>query len=390
MKPFVRSLIAIGSLGAIAVVAGPAQAEEDTGIATDMLECQKVEQPRGAARSEAHGFTQLVDQALAKANLNEQQAQELSQLGQAIDAQEAAVHDAKRGLMLALAQQMEQGQINRQGLENEVKQLADARQSAGPAMKAALDRIHQVLNPEQRKAFADALESAIQQRAQAVSQGGWLNQWSQELGLNDQQKSQVQQILNQLRPTMEHHQQQMQRVLSAFRGQSFNIDQIVPQREATQEAREGAERIVGIAQQIAQVLTPQQRQLAAKKIVQNACAKVGPQQGAPSTAPRTNQSQSPLEGENVGTSEDEIIIRRGGLWGGRGFGTFRNFNRFGTFWGGPGFNYYGGVYPYASTFGYPYASTLGFGRTLGFGGVWPGFTGYSYAYPYVGGSSFFW
>lgn len=407
MKPFVRSLIAIGSLGALTVVAGPALAEE-TGVAADMLECPKTgQQPRGAARSEAHGFVQLIDEALAQSNLQEQQARTLSQIGQQVDAKTAAVHDARRDLMLALAQQMEAGQINRQALEPQVRALVSAKDQAGPAMKQALEQIHQTLNPEQRKAFADALERSVQQRMQMHESGQWLNQWTQELGLNEQQKQQVQTILNQLKPVAEQHHAQFNKVLSSFRGQSFNIEQIVPTQEAHKQAQDSVERMIGIAQQVSQVLTPQQRALAARKIVQNACPKMAPQQtGTPQAYPQTGQQTQPLDGENIGTSEDELIVGRGfgagygrGLWGGYGRGFYRGVNRYGGYWS-PGFGYYGGAYPYGASFAYPYAASYAYpysygyaypyAYNLGYGGIWPGYSAYSYSYPYLGGYSFFW
>lgn len=424
MKPFVRSLIGIGSLGAITILAGPALAEE-TGIAADMLQCQNVQTPEGSARSEAHGFVQLIDEALSQVNLQENQARALSQIGTQVDAKEAAVHDARRNLMLAIAQQMEAGQINRNALEPQLKALVEAKDAAVPAMSQALDQIHDTLTPEQRTKFADALEKSVEARRQMYSSGGWLNQWSKELGLSDQQKQQVENILGQLKPAMEQRHNQFTRVLSAFRGQSFRVEQIVPTSESAKETRQGAEQMVRIAQQIAQVLTPQQRALAAKKIAENACPKVQP---PPTGAPSTGQRQQSLEGENVGSSQDEIIVGRGvgwggargygfaagrGLWGGYGGYGFRGINRFGYwpgYYGGlgygagyraygaygyPGYGYgaYGYpyaasyAYPYAYNYAYPYAYTLGY---PGYGGVWPGYSAFAYSYPYLGSYSYFW
>ncbi len=409
MKPFVRSLIAIGSLGTVAVVASPAMAEESTGIAQDLLECPKtVQQPRGAAQSEAHGFVQIIDEALAQSNLTEEQANKLNQVGQQVDAQMAQAHQARRDLMLALAQQLDAGQIDRQALEPQVQALVNAKNQASPAAKEALQTIYDTLNPEQRKAFADALERSIQQRMQMHhGEGGWLEQWTREINLNEQQKEQLRGIFNQLRPVAEKHHQKMNEVLAGFRGQSFNIEQVMPSAEVQQDAQEGVERMISVAQQVAQVLTPEQRTLAARKIVQNACPKVQPQQGAPYQTPQTGQQQMELEGENVGTAEDEIIIGRRGLWGGYGARYFRGVNRFGTWWPGYGFGYgryrhfrsfYPGfsyAYPYASSFAYPYAYSYAYPYAYNFatpylGGLWPGYSTFGYSYPFISSYSFFW
>jgi len=413
MKPFVRSLIAVGSLGAVAAVAGPAMAEESTGIAQDLLECPKtVQQPKGAAQSEAHGFVQIIDEALAQANLTEEQADKLSQLGDEVDKQMAAAHQARRDLMLALAQQLDSGRIDRQALEPQVQALVNAKNEASPAVKGALQTIYDTLKPEQRTAFADALEKSIQQRVQmhGGEQGSWLDQWTSELNLNDQQKQQIRGIFDQLKPVADKHHQRMNQVLSGFRGQSFNIEQAMPSSDVENEAHEAVERTISVAQQISQVLTPQQRTLAARKIVQNACPKVEPQQGAPYGTPQTGQQQMELEGENVGTAEDEIIVGRRGLWGG-GFGGgrfFRGVNRFGgTWWPGYGFNrgfinrgfinrgfYGGGFYPGAFSYAYPYASSFAFPYAYNYAapyfGFWPGYSTYAYTFPYVSSYSWFW
>jgi len=412
MKPFVRSLIAFTALGTGVALSGSAMAEESTSIAQDLLECPKaVQQPRGAAQSEAHGFVQTIDEALAHANLTDEQAEKLSQVGKEVDSLMAGVHQARRDLMLALAQQMDAGRIDRQALEPQVQALVNAKNEVSPAIKTALQTIYDTLNPEQRTAFADALEKSIQARVQMHGEkGGWLEQWASELNLNDQQKEQVRQILTQLKPVAEQHHQRMNQVLSGFRGQAFNIEQVMPEGDLENEAQQAVERTIAIAAQVAQVLTPQQRQLAARKIVQNACPKVTPQQGAPYGTPPTGQQQMNLDGENVGTAEDELIIGRRGIWGG-GFGGarfYRGVNRFGgAWWPGVGFGrsfygrgfyhrgFYGGFYPgYSSFYSYPYLSSFAYPYSYSYVapyfGFWPGYSTYAYTFPYVSSYSWFW
>lgn len=413
MKPFVRSLIAITALGSGVALSSSAMAEESTGIAQDLLECPKsVQQPRGAAQSEAHGFVQTIDEALAHANLTDEQAEKLSQIGQQVDSQMAAAHQARRDFMLALAQQMASGRIDRQALEPQVQALVNAKNEVSPAIKGALQTIYDTLNPEQRTAFADALEKSIQARVQLHGEKGWLEQWASELNLNEQQKEQIKQIFTQLKPVADQHHQRMNQVLSGFRGQAFNIEQVMPEGDLESEAQQGVERTIAVAQQIAQVLTPQQRQLAARKIVQNVCPKVTPQQGAPYGTSPTGQQQMNLEDENVGTAEDELIIGRRGLWGGYGARYYRGVNRFGTWWPGYGYGYsrgyygrgfyggglysrgfYGGFYPgysYAYPYAYSYAYPYSYSYVAPYFNYWPGYSTYAYTFPYISSYSWFW
>ncbi len=61
-----------------------------------------------------------------------------------------------------------------------------------------------------------------------------------------------------------HH--EMGKVLEAFKGDKFSMDQVAPPADVKGRAQVGSERILTMAEKIVPILTPEQRTLVAKMI----------------------------------------------------------------------------------------------------------------------------
>jgi hypothetical protein len=356
MKSFVRSLVVVGALGAATaasvptLAAAPSSAGSSQGPACEIT-------PPGAAHSEANRIVQLLDEALSGIKLNQSQSSTLGKLSTDVDEADAKVDRARRGLLLAIAGQLESGRIERNALEPKIGDFVDASEAMAPVVRHALDRLHDTLDAEQRRELAAGLERAIEDRAARYESQSWLDAWSRDLELTEQQKRDVGDRLEKLASSFDAQRGRIDRILAAFEDASFSAERFAEKGEARDLARKSADRIVSMADAIAQMLTPQQRYLAAKKIRENACG------GAAGSSAATPSASSPSE--NTGSASAP-------LWGAYG----------------PGYGVgYGTGYGYSAGYGrqtvYRSVNGFGYGATRGYG--YGPMGGYAYDYPFVGG-----
>ena len=131
-----------------------------------------VEQPQTQASAvskapvapQAHGVVKLFGSALGEVALRPEQRSELEKLALAADARHATMADGKKDLMLAVADQVEKGSVDRTALQPKIDRIVADLEKGRPDDSAALARMHAILTPEQRNAFVDALESKFKSK----------------------------------------------------------------------------------------------------------------------------------------------------------------------------------------------------------------------------------
>src|SRR5262249_25479613 len=144
MKLIVRSLLAV-SLG-VCTAAGHA-------IAASAAEAPPATSTETEAR--APGLVGALTDALAKIQLRPDQERAIPAVLEELDQRGAEVGEADKALLLELAAEIDAGRIDRAALEPKVTALANAVGAAGTAMRRGLDKLHEVLDPSQRKELAD-------------------------------------------------------------------------------------------------------------------------------------------------------------------------------------------------------------------------------------------
>jgi hypothetical protein len=179
---------------------------------------------------------------------------------------QSKISRAKDDLLLAVADQLDSGKIDRTALQPKVDRLANVLQKASPVTRAALDQLHRILTPEQRGQFADALSQAIDERRDSERSGAWIERWASELGLSGSQKCDLTRAVeaSEKPATTTDEQRPIDRLLEQFKGDSFSADRALAGADPAQRARTLADRIVGTAQKVGSVLTDAQRVRAAE------------------------------------------------------------------------------------------------------------------------------
>ncbi len=295
------------------------------------------------ASGDPYGPEALVADALSKLCLSDDQRGAVEQLGREVKPKEEAVANARHAFVTTLAEEVRADNFDESALEPKIADLVKARQDASPVMRKALEDLHGILDPGQRAAFVDALEGRMKDIRDGAK--GWLDSMATDLGLSDDQKTRIKDVLDRSQSNVESDIDRTKAVFDAFKGDQFSIEQIAPESDVGTRTRSRVAAMVTTAREIASILTEDQRSKLADKIearTEGGAPGETPSTGKPSTGtPSTGTPSS----EDVGTTDQDLFIG-----GGYRAGAVRGW--------GAGYGYGGGYYRGVRTgyvAGYPFA-----------------------------------
>jgi Spy/CpxP family protein refolding chaperone len=230
---------------------------------------------RAAVAQTTHGPLKLAGAALGDVPLTASQRVAIEKLATDTEARHAGARAARKDLVLTLAAQVQAGQIDRAALQPKIDALVAGMQMAQPADRAAFEQLHAVLTADQRVAFVDALQARIGQRVGQVIEKHPLKQWAEDLGLTEDQRSQIKDAMKQQWQAAGHGhdgapwaeaKEHGAKIMGAFKQDRFVMDEVSPAMDVAAKAQKMTDHMLGIAQIALPVLTPQQRAIAAQKL----------------------------------------------------------------------------------------------------------------------------
>jgi len=232
-----------------------------------------------------HGLVKMVGEALGEVALRPDQRTELEKLATTADARHVALTGNRKELMLAVADQIEKGSIDRAALQPKIDLVVGDMEKARPDDRADLARVHAILDPDQRNAFVDALEAKFKAKKDEFKGHhgmAGMKQLGEELKLTDDQRSQIKDVM---KAGMKEHAEGGpswrdksgsplpapligggKKTLEAFRTDKFDANVDAPNVDTKAMAEKGTTRMIGFAEKVLPILTPEQRKLAADKI----------------------------------------------------------------------------------------------------------------------------
>ena len=230
---------------------------------------------RAPVGTQTHGFVKLAGEALGEVPLRTEQRTELEKLATDADARHEGMRKARVSIMEELAAQVEKGTLDKAALQTKIDAAAEAFEKTRPADRAAMQRMHDLLDAGQRTAFVDALKGKMHHEGREAGFAK-MREWATDLKLTDQQRDELK---SKLRDEFHKHHEEGERawkghhpgrLLDAFKEDSFNIDQAAPPIDAKAGAKMMSDRIVRMVEIALPVLTAEQRGIAAKKIREHA------------------------------------------------------------------------------------------------------------------------
>jgi Spy/CpxP family protein refolding chaperone len=284
-----------------------------------------------AAQAQGHSPVAHLAEALSRLPLQAAQRTEVESLLTAADARHAALKGGHAPVMIAFADQVEKGAIDRAALVALMNGAKAQHDGALSEDRAGLTRLHALLLPEQRAMLADSFSSRGDEgrgggkhhghhggnhgksengktgpeeeekhgeghehdegeeanagehqgmhHGRGHARGGHgmmgLLHMGQELALSDGQKLKIAEIVKAQREAQgpeahENHRKAMRIAIEAFRSSTFDASAVLPKHDG---ATDMGERMIDLAEKIVPILTPEQRTKAAQMLRARAAQK---------------------------------------------------------------------------------------------------------------------
>jgi hypothetical protein len=242
-----------------------------------------------------HGAAKRVADALATVPLRADQRVTIEQMAKDSETRMEPARKARGDLMLAIADQVQKGTIDRTALQPKIDAVAAAHQAAQPGDRAAFEKLHDLLTADQRLAFVNAMEAEHGGQHQGPREGmrGRMTKWATDLGLSQDQQDQIKTKMqarwqahfagavtggDQTGAVQDGHvlaeghkmHAQYKAMLEAFKGDTFKMDQAAPAQDHHEMANGMAGHMLGMLETALPVLTADQRNIAANKVREHA------------------------------------------------------------------------------------------------------------------------
>jgi Spy/CpxP family protein refolding chaperone len=281
MTRFQKMVSSISILSALSLAAGGlALAAPDA--ATGAAEMHEGHHGRGH-----HAGGDMVHAALRLPSLRADQRAQIQQLVEQEKVAHVGVRAARADLLVAVAQGVEAGRVDDAALKPKVDAVAQAAAAGKPVQRAALEKLHAILDASQRAELVNAVEAHRQapprageeatrgERAERRGHGGGAGPLARGLDLTPQQKDQIRANMKASREASaaagggrQAHgaaRAQHAKVLEAFKGDRFVMNEVAP---VVPEARggHGEQRMIDAVKASLPILTPQQRATAAARL----------------------------------------------------------------------------------------------------------------------------
>jgi Spy/CpxP family protein refolding chaperone len=265
---------AAATLALLSACSGSSDPERTTAPDTAV---EQTSTPSAEKTAALPGKLGLLTQALAKVNLRAEQKAEIDKLVSEAAVRHQAVSKARNALKNAVATQLESGSFNRAGLSSEVAALESAVTQTAPADRAALVRLHGILDSAQRNQLVDAFQelrrSAKAERGFGKRGGHGMfkaREWARDLSLTDEQVGTIRSAMRD-KFQADHAGKARdgwrrgghKKLIEAFRSDNFTLDE-----NAFSGARhaKGASRMLDMLEVAVPTLTPDQKKRAAEKL----------------------------------------------------------------------------------------------------------------------------
>jgi Spy/CpxP family protein refolding chaperone len=219
------------------------------------------------------GHLRVVADALSQVPLRADQRAEIEQMAKDAEARHAAHAAAHAQVMQALAAQVEAGKIDRAALQPSIDAATSAADASRPADRAALTRLHDLLTPQQRAQFVEALKSHVHERMGEHPMHSHMEAWAADLKLSDDQLAQIKTALHaqmgEHTGALHEGHEKGKAILESFKSDTFALP---PPEDLHGKVNGMVDHVVNVARDVLPILTPEQRSLAAAKLRERAAA----------------------------------------------------------------------------------------------------------------------
>jgi hypothetical protein len=242
-----------------------------------------------APTSIAHGFVQMISEALSGVTVNADQEAAIEKLGEELEPLQTELDKAESDLLVAIAEQVKTGRIDRTVLEPEIESYAVARETLARPLHAALEDLHEMLDKQQRTDFADALECSVYEVTRTILSRDKLEAFEEKLDLDPVQTQDVKDAFQDVVTMLQIERRELHEAIEAFRTDYFTLEAFFPLAQVRAKAERRADRMIDVTEAILGVLDHDQVDKLATAIAEAAEEKAG--------TPAANEEQKEEEME---------------------------------------------------------------------------------------------
>jgi hypothetical protein len=257
------------------MLAAVALASAVPGAAANAAQAAPPAESPAAPTSIAHGFVQMISEALSGVTVNADQEAAIEKLGERLEPLQDEVDKAEGDLLMAIAEQVKTGRIDRAVLEPEIESYAVARETLARPLHAALEDLHEMLDKQQRTDFADALECSVYEVTRTLLSRDKLDAFEQKLDLDPIQTQEVKDAFQDVVTTLQIERRDVHEAIEAFRTDYFSLEPFFPLEQVRMKAVRRADRMIDVTETILGVLDHDQVDKFATAIAEAAEAKAG-------------------------------------------------------------------------------------------------------------------
>src|SRR5262249_55610613 len=127
--------------------------------------------------------------------LRPDQRKEIEGLATAFEQRHAAGLAARKDFADVLAASIERGSIDRTAITPKIQAIGDAMAQAQPADRAAIERLHAILDHDQRVELVDAAKAQFHDRKQDHFGRHHMEEWARDLKLTSDQRDRIRDAL---------------------------------------------------------------------------------------------------------------------------------------------------------------------------------------------------
>jgi Spy/CpxP family protein refolding chaperone len=224
------------------------------------------------------GMVALVRASLAELALRADQRAATDAVANELEKAGEGTRDAAKRLIEDVAAGVAAGQLDRAKIGPDVEQVASSAAATQPSVEDAMQRLHDTLDPAQRKQLVEAMRRAREEareergergheRMQKLVEGLALSPEQRE-SIRDRVRTAMQGRAPAMRERAEAIRARMKAVADAFEGDAFDAKALGVGQSSGEMARAWADGMVEFVEAMLPVLTPEQRSKLAERLRQ--------------------------------------------------------------------------------------------------------------------------
>lgn len=235
---------------------------------------QPAPSPRVRTHRRATPADDMLGDALSHVTLRPEQRALVDGIRKEAASKHAAVKKAKKALLEGLASQIGTGKFDRQAMQSAVDELMLKVMEEAKAQRSALDKLHALLDKNQRAQLATAIESRMGDGDDKHAAREEMRRLTDVLKLTPEQQKKIGAMIKDTDKDDGPHgakaKEREHKMLEAFKADKYDADKVLPMSAVRSRMQTEVGHLFSIVQHLLPTMTSEQRNIAADLLIEHA------------------------------------------------------------------------------------------------------------------------